>query len=593
MGKIRKEIKLSIDFSKFSEREEQKGCFEGILVNYNHDNLAHGLFKFAKGSLKNSENKIMLLLYNHRGGNIPVGTCFGYDTEEGFMIRAQLQLSEDENGNALNKEAFALYDLMKNQGAKFELSAGGIIEQGERKVFKEEGKSKTYFEITKFNAYEGSITPAGAVKGSMVTHIFNKMGEGDNMNLEQQQQFIANIIKEMRKEIFSAQQDEELKGLPKKIEKLEAKFKDEKETLAKEIKESFEEQFKEINEVIKGLKSNYKPTKQEISFADEFMTAFKTIVDNGGKMMQITPETVLKFATNSGTTESDTLKAGIRAHQLLGILKRLQAVNPVVSELSIIPISDNSLQLDREEVGLPDVAWIGETDTRTETTLSELKDVDIAMHQIYAMPKISNKLMASNYVGYVAFLMNRVEYAWALKIANTIFNGTGTKQPLGILNDTSITNIVEWDLAKMTEDKKVDALIELFGNIRDEISSKSKWYMRRETWTELTLLKDKDGRLRLINLKDGGERKLLGRPVVLIDSDNSGLKKMSEANKGEPFIVLADIKGGMLGITNPKLNLKINDNITMKGWTAYYMEKGLGFGVVLPENFTIVKNKQA
>ena len=45
----------------------------------------------------------------------------------------------------------------------------------------------------------------------------------------------------------------------------------------------------------------------------------------------------------------------------------------------------------------------------------KLKDVNIAMHQIYALPKISNKLMASNYVGYVAFLMDRVEYAWGLK----------------------------------------------------------------------------------------------------------------------------------------------------------------------------------
>ena len=115
--------------------------------------------------------------------------------------------------------------------------------------------------------------------------------------------------------------------------------------------------------------------------------------------------------------------------------------------------------------------------------------------------------------------------------------------------------------------------------------------MRRETWTALTLLKDKDGRLQLIDLKNGGERKLLSRPVVIIDSAASGLKTMKEAGEDEPFLVFGDFKGGMLGVTNPKMNLSIKDQLTGKGWTAYYMEKGLGFGVVLPENFQIVKNK--
>ena len=84
-------------------------------------------------------------------------------------------------------------------------------------------------------------------------------------------------------------------------------------------------------------------------------------------------------------------KAAVKAHQLLGIFKRLQEVNPVVADLNIISITDNSLDLDREEISLPEVAWVGEEDTRNETEGVKLKDVNIAMHQIYALPKISNK----------------------------------------------------------------------------------------------------------------------------------------------------------------------------------------------------------
>lgn len=585
-----KNINFSVGFEEFKEKEDKKGCFEGLLVNYNHKNLAHGYYKFTKGSMKINENKTMLLLYNHRGNQIPVGTCKGVETDEGFKIEAYLQLTTDQNGNVINKEAYALYDLMKNQGAKFELSAGGIIEDGESKEITEKGKTSWFYEIKKFNAYEGSITPKGAVQGSKITKIFNDEGER-KMTPQEQQTFIASLIAAMQKEIFSAQQDEEIKALPEKISALEQQFSAIKETLTEEVKEAFNEQFNEINNVIKGLKVDFKPTEAQVSFADEFMAAFNTITENGGKLLQITPETTLKFATPATTTSEGT-KAAVKAHQLLGIFKRLQEVNPVVADLNIISITDNSLDLDREEIGLPEIAWVGEEDAREETDGVKLKDVNIAMHQIYALPKISNKLMASNYVGYVAFLMDRVEYAWGLKIANTMFSGTGTKQPKGILKEEGIATI-EWDLATLDDAEKVDALITLFGNTRDEISSKAKWYMRRETWTALTLLKDKDGRLQLIDLKNGGERKLLSRPVVIIDSANSGLKTIADAGKGEPFLVLGDFKGGMLGITNPKMNINIKDQITGKGWTAYYMEKGLGFGVVLPENFKIVKNKTA
>lgn len=583
-----KNINFSVDFEEFKEKEDKKGCFEGLLVNYNHKNLAHGYYKFTKGSMKANEGKTMLLLYNHRGNNIPVGTCRGIETDEGFRIEAYLQLTTDENGNVINKEAYALYDLMKNQGAKFELSAGGIIEEGESKEVAENGRTRYFYEIKKFNAYEGSITPKGAVAGSKITKVFNDEGE-DKMTLQEQQTFIAALIGAMQKEIFSAGKDEEIKALPGKISALEEQFSAIKETLAEEVKEAFNEQFNEINNVIKGLKADFKPTEAQVSFADEFMAAYNAIIEDGGKLKQITPETVLKFATPATTTGEGT-KAAVKAHQLLGIFKRLQEVNPVVADLNIISITDNSLDLDREEISLPEVAWVGEEDTREETEGVKLKDVNIAMHQIYALPKISNKLMASNYVGYVAFLMDRVEYAWALKIANTMFNGTGTKQPKGILNDTDIKKI-DWNVSTLDDEGKIAALVTLFGNTRDEISSKAKWYMRRETWTALTLLKDKDGRLQLIDLKNGGERKLLSRPVVIIDSAASGLKTMKEAGEDEPFLVFGDFKGGMLGVTNPKMNLSIKDQLTGKGWTAYYMEKGLGFGVVLPENFQIVKNK--
>lgn len=581
---------FNFNFEGFKEVEGKEGVFKGLLVNMQNSKLAKGYYKFVKGCMKGNNNKELFLMYNHYDNIIPVGKMTGQETEKGFEVEAEFHLAKDSAGNYINQEAAKLYSLMKDMKMTFELSVGGFI----KKYNQTQDNGKYAMEILEFDAYEGSLTPRGAVSGSKVTEVFNKNKDNKGaieMNPEEQKLFIASIITAMQKEVFKAETNEEIKALPTKLSELEAKFTGIKEELTEELKESFKERFNEINTVIKGLKSNYTATPEEVKLADEFLAAFAEIKANNGKMMEITPETTLKMAATSGTTEGEGTEAAVKAFQLLGILTRLQEANPVVADLNIIPITDNSLDLDREEIGLPEVAWVGEEDERTETDISKLKDVSIKMQQIYALPKLSNKLVASNYVGYVNFLMSRVEYAWALKIANTIFNGTGAKQPLGILKDSNVTKVVEWDLATITDSELLDSIVTTYGNTRDEIASQAKWYMRRETWTRLTLIKDKDGKLQLIDIKNGGERKLMTRPVVIIDSANSGLKTIAEAKVGEPISVFGDIKRGMLGITNTKLNLKIMDQLTAKGWTAYYMEKGLGFGVVLPEYFTIIKNK--
>lgn len=582
---------FNFNFEGFKEVEGKEGVFKGLLVNMQNNKLAKGYYKFVKGCMKGNDNKELFLMYNHYDNIIPVGKMTGQETEKGFEVEAEFHLAKDSAGNYINQEAAKLYSLMKDMKMTFELSVGGFI----KKYNQTQNNGKYAMEILEFDAYEGSLTPRGAVSGSKVTEVFNKNTEEKGaieMNPEEQKLFIASIIAAMQKEVFKADTDEEIKALPVKLSKLEEKFTGIKEELSEELKESFKEQFNEINAVIKGLKSNYNATPADIKLADEFLAAFAEIRANNGKMMDITPETTLRMAATPGTTEGEGTKAAVKAYQLIGIIQRLQEVNPVVADLNIIPITDNSLDLDREEIGLPEVRWVGETDKREETEISNLEDINIKMHQIYAQPKLSNKLVASNYVGYVNFLISRVEYAWALKIADTMFNGTGVKQPLGILNDSNITNIVEWDLATITDEELLNSIITTHGNVRDEIASKSKWYMRRETWTRLTLIKDKNGRLQLIDIKNGGERKLMTRPVVIVDSINSGLKTIKGAGAGEPIAVFGDVKRGMLGITNTKLTLKLVDQLTNKGWTAYYMEKGLGFGVVLPEYFTIIKNKE-
>lgn len=582
-----KNISFGVNLEEFAEKTDKKGCFSGILVNYNHKTLALGYYRFNKGSMKNNEGKTMLLLYNHAGNNIPVGTCMGRETEKGFEIEAQLQLTQDESGAYLNSNAAALYDLMKNQGAKFELSAGGVISKGGSKEETVDGRKIYYYSIDEFNAHEGSITPKGAVQGSKITKVFGENGGdgrmGENLTLENMQKLLAQFTQDM----MGAQTYEQIKGLPAKFSELQEQFKNIENTINTEFKEGLETKFNEINEVIKGLKVGYSATKQEISDAEAFFCMLKEMDTKGtGVEIEFSMDNEIKnFATPS---TGDTPNA-IKPKYVETILTRLQAKNNVMSRISFLPISDNSVIIPREMLGLPECGIVGELDERTETKGIKLDNVTINLYQFYCMPAVSNRLLAANFVGYLNFLMSRVEYAWSLFISDKMFTGTGVNQPKGILVDTNIAE-VELDLTA-TDSALADQILDIYYSMRTEIAQNAVWDMTRAMWSTIAKLKNDRKDFYITDLNTGNARTLMNRPVNIIESDV--LKNPNTATAGDYLITFGYWEEGMIGVINPNLNLKITDQITTKGITKYYMEKLLGFGVQLPENFIKIKKKTA
>ena len=571
---MEKELKFSLEFSNFAETEGKEGEFEGILVNYKADELAHGLYKFKKGSMKVNEGKTLFVLYNHNGDDIPVGTMTGEDKEDGFHIKAKLSLEKDEGGY-VNKAAAALYNLMKS-GAPFELSTGGWIK---RYTVVEKKECRTW-EIEEFDAYEGSVTPRGAVKGSKITKVFNNKGDGNKMDEKMFKEMLETSLKELQKEIFGAKNDEEIKALPEKFKEIEKNFSEMKETFTKETLEGFEIKFNELNDVIKGLKQDYAASKEEVTAAEEFASMIGVVMKKGqGVTEKFTLDNEIIFASSPGT--STTHDKTIKPTYVTKILERIQAANPVLADIPFLSITDGSLYVPREMLGLPTTGWVGETDNRSETDITGIDNVTIQLYQLYAMPVVSNRLMATNFVGYVNFLMKRTEYALSLALANAALNGTGTNMPKGILKETGIGSA---EIDTTDDTTFVDSLISAYYSVRSEISAGAKWYMTRGTWAAIAKLKNASKDFYITDLNTGNTRTLMTRPVVIIEDENAGLKDVATATATtDPVILFADLGMAMQGIQNNGLDIMIKDQITTKGLTKFYMEKLLGIGTQLPE----------
>lgn len=575
---------FSCEIQEFKEIENQ-GQFTGLLVNMQTSNSAKGVYRFQKGSMKLNDGKKLFLQYNHYGNILPVGTLVGEETEKGFEVVGQFHLSKDDNGNYINPEAVKLYSLMKEMKINFEMSVGGAITEYKEVI--ENGKF--FIDIYKFEAYEGSLTPKGAVKGSKVTKVFNENIGGKKMDEKQLELLLKGILENFKGDLLKAGTPEELQKLPEQFKDLEATFDKVKENLEADLKESFSKQINELNDVIKGLKADFKATPKAVSIAEQFAAMIEETEKNGASVEVVfKPSTEINFSAEN--TGSSTGKAIVKTEYVNKILERIQEANPVLKDIDFISIADGSLTIPREVAGLPETGWVGESEERTETSTTKIDNVTIPLYQLYALPAVTNKLLATNFVGYANFLLKRIEYALSLTLANAVFSGTGVNMPLGILKDPKVTQQKEIDT---TDDASfVDSIIDIYYSVREEIAKKAKWHLTRETWARISKLKNTRKDFYITDLNTGNSRTLMSRPVEFVESEKAEIKGIDVANPTTDVVaVFAALSEAMMGIQNDKMTMRLEAKLTSKGLTKFYIEKGVGVGVQLPEYIVKVVKK--
>ena len=584
-------LNFKCNLAEFKEDENSKGKFKGLLVNMQGDNTAKGIYRFKTGSMKKNDGKKLFLQYNHEGSLIPIGTLIGKETKEGFEVEGTFHLQKDESGAYINPEAMKVYSLMKDLGAEFEMSVGGVMTK--YKDYVEDGKY--YIDILEFDAYEGSLTPKAAVPGSRVTRVFGEENIGGNrMGKDELIAIFTGLLETFKADLLKAGTDEEISKLPAEFSKLTEQFNGLKDSLEKDLKENFSKQINELNDVLKGLKADFKATEEEVDDAAQFKAMLLNVKDNGQKNeIVFNEDSKLEFkdmTVEDGKTGSTTGKAIVTTTIVKKILERIQDSNPVLKDITFITTDDAGITIPREMAGLPEVGWVGEVEERKDTAVTKVENITVNIFQLYALPVVTNKLLATNYVGYATFLLKRVEYALGLKLADSVFNGSGTNMPLGILKDTAVTNQQEIDTSD--DAKFIESIIDIYYSIPTDVAKESNWYIRRETWQQISKLKNTNKDFYITDLNTGNTRTLMSRPVELVESEGSGLKTLKEAVAvTDPVMVFGNVKEGLLGIENPKMTMKLEDQITSKGLTKYYMEKGVGVGVQLPEYFVKVVKK--
>lgn len=254
-------------------------------------------------------------------------------------------------------------------------------------------------------------------------------------------------------------------------------------------------------------------------------------------------------------------------------------------------ISTDKLEgiIDNNEAG---AGWVSELGARSDSSTPQLGKYEIQAHEMYAMPKISQKLIDDSATSVEAWLAGKVADKFARVEGTAFTTGTGIGQPRGLFSYTTAATSDDtraWGTFEHVKTgtngafnatTKSDVLFDLIGAFKDQYLQNASFLMRREMRTAIRKLKGATSDLYLWEpgLAVGTPDRLLGYgvkidqyvPTIATDSLSLALGDFREA------YTIVD----RIGVRT------LRDPFTAKPYIVFYSTKRTGGGAV---NFEAVK----
>lgn len=273
------------------------------------------------------------------------------------------------------------------------------------------------------------------------------------------------------------------------------------------------------------------------------------------------------------------------------IMTRIFETSPVRQVANVITTSREAVEviIDDQEA---ESVWAGEVDTVAETDTPQIGTLEIPTHEQRAEPKATQKILDDASINIESWLQNKVADKFR-RAENTAFvNGTGVKQPTGMLTLGEWADEEEYERGKLATIEtstsgdldEADDLIALQTLLLEEYQSSAQWMMNRQTWGgKILTLKDNDGAY-LINpqlIYQGVNFQLLGRPVRL-----AGDFPVTAA--GAKIIAYGDFMEGYTIVDRIGIRV-LRDPYTSKPYVKFYTTKRVGGNVTNYQALKILK----
>ena len=232
--------------------------------------------------------------------------------------------------------------------------------------------------------------------------------------------------------------------------------------------------------------------------------------------------------------------------------------------------------IDSTETG---AGWASETASATETATPTIERISIPLHELSALPKISQRLLDDTAFDIEAWLAGRVADTFARSEAAAFINGNGIDKPVGILNHPDVPN-ASWAWGSIgyvatgadgafNTTSPGDRLIDLVYSLGARYRANAHFVLNSRTAGEVRQLKDAEGRFIWADSLTAGEPpRLLGYPVLISED-------MPDVATDANAIAFGDFRAGYTIAERPDLRI-LRDPFSAKPHVLFYATKRVG-----------------
>ena len=278
-------------------------------------------------------------------------------------------------------------------------------------------------------------------------------------------------------------------------------------------------------------------------------------------------------------------------HSTVGRMVTLLREQSIMRQLaSVQTISTDKIEgmLDLNEA---DAGWVSELGTRSDTSTPQVGKWEIQAHEMYAMPKASQKILDDAATDVEGWLAGKVADKFGRVEGTAFWTGTGTGQPRGLASYTTAATAdatrawgqFEHIVTGASGDfhtTQFDPIHTLMGAFKDQYLNNAQFVMRRAVRTSARKQKESTTNRYLWEpgLQVGAPERFMGYPVR-VDEYMPALAANSLS------LAFGDFKAAYQIVDRMGIRT-LRDPFTAKPYVVFYSTKRTGGGAV---NFEAVK----
>ena len=531
---------------------EEKGIIEGQLITHSVID-SYGDY-FDKQALdKVNKDKTYFLLHMHEWSK-ELGTLKVYQDEKGNLkFTAKLDLSTDENGNAINKDAQKVYSMMKN-GANYEMSVGGFLKQREwGKIQTDKGEVDARI-IKEIDVVEGSVVLKGAVPDATVQTVKNE--NTNKINKVEDSMDLENLEKGM------TQATEDIAKANNKIQEME-------NTVNKSAEE-IEKMGKAIDEIMKkGMENPETVNKAQNE-------AFEKYLRTGDKSIEGLEKAAI------GTGQATVLIPTILSNE---ILKETKEVSNFLMQGKIYQGSGDYIKIPiRNEITPANqIVKEGQGNTQDGALAYTHKELRAGYRQVKY--PITDELVQDSAFDMVGELKEAISEEFGQTLSELTVKGpynASTEQYIeGFLTNTAVTGAAI--TTATTKKVTADDLVKLETGMKASYRKGAAYFVSSKLYEDMKLWKDTNGKFLWANIIEGATMKFNGYPVYVEEF-------LEEIDTGKYPAVFCDFKKGYAYYLKKGFEQELHRNVNERT-TEYYTRIRIGGGVIRPKAFSVLKVK--